>query len=97
MLELIQVIVYAGLINAPNSGQLIIFMTYFFRVVSFNVAWTFMDGKLPLISPEPLSTEISFNIRSLSLHTHPVNNLLGTLIFLAGVFLIVALWPFTER
>ena len=88
---------YAGLINAPNSGQTIIFMTYFFRVVSFNVAWTFMDSKIPQISLEPLGTEISFNIRSLSLQTHPVNNLIGTLIFVAGIFLIIALWPFAER
>lgn len=95
MLELIQVLVYAGLINAPNSGQTIIFMTYFFRIVSFNVVWTFMDNKLPLISPEPLDTGISFNIRSLSLHTHPVNNLVGTFIFVTGSFLIIALWPFT--
>ena len=34
-----------------------------------------MDSKLPLISPEPLGTEISFSIRSLSLQAHPVNNI----------------------
>ena len=56
-----------------------------------------MDNKLPLISPEPLGTEISFNIRSLSLHTHPVNNLIGTFIFVTGIILGIALWPFTER
>ena len=71
-------------------------MTYFFRVVSFNVSWTFMDSKLPLISPEPLCTETSFSIRSLSLQAHPVNNLIGTFIFIVGIVLIISFWPLTK-
>lgn len=67
MMELIQVLVFAGLINAPNSGQLLIFMTYFFRMVTFNVSWTFLDPYIPIIVNQPLGSEISWSIRQLSL------------------------------
>jgi hypothetical protein len=42
--------IFSGLLNAPVRGQLLPYFTYYFRLVTFSVTWTFIDKYIPNVS-----------------------------------------------
>lgn len=89
--------IFSGLLNAPNRGQLLPFFTYYFRLVTFDVTWTFIDKYIPNISTtDELGQEISYNIRQLPYQPHLLNNLEGTLVFTVASCLLIIMWPRTK-
>jgi hypothetical protein len=64
-----------------------------FRVVSFDVTWTFIDKYIPSITDDHLGDEVSISIRLLGHSPHLLNNLKGTLIAFTVLFIIAVIIP----
>ncbi len=68
-----------------------------FRIVSFDVTWTFLDKyNIPKINNDYLGKEISPSIIMLGYTPHLLVNLKGTLAFFTTAFIFILLpWPKT--
>ena len=64
-----------------------------FRVVSFDVTWTFIDYYIPVITNERLGNEVSMSIKLLGYSPHLLNNLKGTLIAFTVLFIVAGSNP----
>jgi hypothetical protein len=89
--------VYCGLLNAPVSTHISELLFTLVRVVSFDVASTFIDQDIPSVTNSTLGPdEVSYSIIELDFEANLLDQLKGILTFaILTVVIVLMPWPRT--